>query len=448
MSAASLLLVDDDPGVLALLTRLGGEAGFDVSSHEEPIAALAAVRRHAPDVALVDLRLPRMSGLDVLGEIKETAPRCHVVLMTGFGSIETAVSAVKLGAHDYVTKPFDIAALRATLSTLRDGVQTRRATAEAVRPATRFEGMVGRSPVMLELFDLIRRVAPHFTTALVTGETGTGKELVARALHRLGRRRDRAFVTVNCSAIVETLFESELFGHTRGAFTGAVDTRPGLFERAHGGVIFLDEVGELPPVMQAKLLRVLETGEVAKVGSRDAHHVDVHVVAATNRVLEREVEGGRFRADLFYRLNAVELVVPPLRSRLEDLPLLTAAIVEECAREFNRDLHGLSPAAQTQLREWHWPGNVRELRNTLERACMLTHAGLIEPADLRIGTRIVSASEGSPANVRPIAELEREEIQRALVETSGNKKEAARRLGISRRALYRRLDKFSLRLAS
>jgi DNA-binding NtrC family response regulator len=351
---------------------------------------------------------------------------------------------LKLGARDFLCKPFDLGALSNTLAALHREALARRGEASPCPANTRFEGMVGYSPVMAELFELIRRVAPHFTTALVTGETGTGKELVARALHRLGRRRDRPFLAVNCSAIVETLFESELFGHTRGAFTGAVESRPGLFERAHGGVVFLDEIGELPSAMQAKLLRTLEAGEVAKVGSREARRVDVHVIAATNRVLEEEVAAGRFRADLFYRLNAVELRVPALRDRREDLLPLAEEIVRECARQFGRQIHGLSPDAAAHLAAWSWPGNVRELRNTLERACMLAQAGVLTARDLRLGTRLPVApvTHQEVGGVRPIADLEREEIERALLETRGNKKEAARRLGISRRALYRRLERF------
>jgi len=441
----TLLILDDDPGVLGLLTRVAQAAGFAVSPFTAPAAALAAARHAPPEAALVDLRLPGMDGLEVLRELQRCAPACDVLLMSGYGTIELAVRALKLGARDYLCKPFEMAALVKALETLRRHASDR---LESSRPCPqRFEQMVGASPVMADLFELVRRVAPHFTTALVSGETGTGKELVARALHRLGRRRDRPFLTVNCSAIVETLFESELFGHTRGAFTGAVDARPGLFERAHGGVLFLDEIGELPPSMQAKLLRTIETGEVAKVGSREVRHVDVHVVAATNRVLEEEVAAGRFRADLYYRLNAVELRVPPLRDRQGDVLLIAGEIVTECARQFGRPIEGLAADAVAQLVAWSWPGNVRELRNTLERACMLAQGTLITPRDLRLGTRtaaLAPASAGEAAAVRPIAEIEREEIQRALAETRGNKKEAARRLGISRRALYRRLDKFGV----
>jgi len=441
-SVPTLLLLDDDPGVLKVLSHLGGRAGFDVSTYEDPAGALDAVRQSAPDVAMVDLRLPRMGGLTVITEIKRSAPSCEVLLMSGYATVETAVEAVKRGAQDCVTKPFDISALLQKLDRLRVIIEARREDADR-RANVAFQSMIGRSPVMSDLFELIGRVAPHFTTALVTGETGTGKELVARALHYLGRRRDRAFLTVNCSAIVETLFESELFGHTRGAFTGAVDTRAGLFERANGGVVFLDEVGELPHAMQSKLLRVLETGEVAKVGSRDVHRVDVHVIAATNRVLEREVAEGRFRADLFYRLNAVELIVPPLRDRLEDVPLLAAAFIERCARSLERAVPSLSRDAEERLVTWPWPGNVRELRNTLERACMLGRGDRIEASDLRLGTQS-ALIPSADSQVRRIRDLERDEIDRALVETRGNKKEAAKRLGLSRRALYRRLDKFGL----
>jgi two-component system response regulator HydG len=439
------MLVDDDPGVLTLLSSLASSAGFAVDAHGQAAAALAAARLAPPDAAIVDYCLPDSDGLEVLRALRHSAPACDVLLMSGFGSIPCAVDALKLGARDFLCKPFDLVAISGTLALLHREAVARRSRGQTASPAQggRLEDMVGFSPLMAEVFDLIRRVAPHFTTALVTGETGTGKELVARALHRLGRRRDRPFLAVNCSAIVDTLFESELFGHTRGAFTGAVESRPGLFERAHGGVVFLDEIGELPPAMQAKLLRTLETGEVAKVGSRDVRRVDVHVIAATNRVLEEEVAAGRFRADLFYRLNAIELRVPPLRDRREDLVPLAEEIVLGCARQFGRRIRGLSSDALDQLAGWSWPGNVRELRNTLERACMLAQSDVITARDLRLGSRVpalVRAASDIGA-VRPIADLEREEIERALVETQGNKKEAARRLGISRRALYRRLEK-------
>jgi DNA-binding NtrC family response regulator len=307
-----------------------------------------------------------------------------------------------------------------------------------------FHGLIGASAPMTALYDVITRVAPHFTTALVTGETGTGKELVARALYRLSPRNGRPFVTVNCSAIVETLFESELFGHVRGAFTGATEHRVGLYERASGGVLFLDEVGELPPTVQAKLLRVLETGEVTRVGTSDTRRVDVRVIAATNRPLEAEVQAGRFRPDLFYRLNVVELHVPALRERHLDIPQLAQHFASEFARQFGRGRLAIGHEAESRLCAWEWPGNVRELKNVIERAAMLGQRDAIEVDDLRMATAPAVMAEPRLHVVRPIADLERREIERALLETGGNKKEAARRLGISRRALYRRIEKFDL----
>jgi DNA-binding NtrC family response regulator len=316
--------------------------------------------------------------------------------------------------------------------------------------------MIGRGPVMQELFGMIRRLAPHVRTALITGETGTGKELVARALHTTGPRRDRRFVAVNCSAVVETLFESELFGHVRGAFTGATENKPGLFEIADQGMLFLDEIGELPMTVQAKLLRVLELGEVHRVGSLEARKVNVHVIAATNRDLRAEVAAGRFRSDLYYRLNIVEVKLPPLRERREDIPYLTAAFVRETAERLKKPLIGLTPGAERMLACAPWDGNVRELRNVLERACILADAEFVTERELAVsmpGVPLVSPSSGGgsgEATLRTgndadlLVTVEREHIQRALVRANGNKKAAARMLGLSRRALYRRLERLDL----
>ena len=308
--------------------------------------------------------------------------------------------------------------------------------------------LLGTSLALRELLALVRQVAPYASSVLVTGETGSGKELVARGLHRLGPRAGGAFVTVNCSAIVETLFESELFGHVRGAFTGATEHRVGLVERAHRGTLLLDEIGELSPAMQAKLLRVLETGEVTRVGATDPRRFDVHVVAATNRELDCDVSAGRFRRDLFYRLNVVEVHVPSLRQRRDDVRLLADAFLRQAASRFGRPVAGLDEEAARMLEAWDWPGNVRELRNTMERAVMLASGPLVTPANLRCGEprRVEPSAPLLPGLrvVRRIADLEREAIARALADTRGNKQEAARRLGISRRALYRRIEKFGL----
>ena len=450
MPNPNLLLLDDDPGVLALLARVAGAAGFSVSTFEDPRAALAAARQHPPDAALVDVRLPGSDGIAVLQELRQYAPDCDVLLMSGYGSIESAVDALKLGARDYLCKPFDMGRLVATLNALCHKVEVRvRVGSAPDTPAEVFEGMVGTSAVMADLFELVRRVAPHFTTALVSGETGTGKELVARALHRLGRRRDRPFVTVNCSARSSRPCSRASCSVTSAARSPAPSTRaPGLFERADGGTLFLDEIGELPlERCRRSCCGCSRPARSRRSGRATSRHVDVHVIAATNRELDEEVAAGRFRADLFYRLNVVEL-------------RRAAAAGAQGRRAAHRGGHRARLRPPVRARHprpraggvraaavWSWPGNVRELRNTLERACMLAQGAVITPRDLRLGTRtpsVVAASAPEVAAVRPIAEIEREEIERALLETRGNKKEAARRLGISRRALYRRLEKFDL----
>jgi DNA-binding NtrC family response regulator len=441
--------------VLALIERAVAGTGFRVISHTSARKALAMLSTERADVALVDLQMPELGGLDVLRAIRDIQPWCGVILMTGHAALDTAIEAVKLGALDYLTKPLDFERLRHLLTGVRDEARLR-AELMAVETATarRLElcGMIGRSAVMQQLFGLTRRVAPHARTALVTGETGVGKEGIARAIHDLGPRQAKRFITVNCSAVVETLFESELFGHVRGAFTGATDTKPGLFEAADGGTLFLDEIGELPAAVQAKLLRVLETGEVQRVGSVQSRKVDARIVAATNRDLRVEVAAGRFRSDLFYRLNVVELSVPPLRDRREDIPYLTAAFVREFSVRFAKDIEGVSPAAERILMSGAWAGNVRELRNVLERACMLADDRALNERDV---TLAMPATPELPGPVgRPAATphgpsdgldgIEREHIVRVLAETRGNKLAAARRLGISRRTLYRRLERHGL----
>jgi two-component system response regulator HydG len=406
--------------------------------------------------------MPGITGIDVLRAIREANARVKVVLMTGFGTIDTAVEAVKLGAMDFLTKPFDLPRLRQLLATVRDEAEQRRAVLALegdVAQRLEFCGMVGRGAAIQEVFGLIRRLAPHVRTALITGETGTGKELVARALHKLGPRSAKRFITVNCSAVVETLFESELFGHMRGAFTGATDHKAGLFELADGGTLFLDEVGELPPAVQAKLLRVLEEGEVQRVGSLEPRMVDVRLVAATNRDLRTEVAAGRFRNDLYYRLNIVEIKLPPLRDRREDIPYLTAAFIRNFSQRFNKPLVGLTPGAERMLGEARWDGNVRQLRNVIERACILAEGDFATESDLAgsmleqmhsappvaarsdLTTALTGAPGGSPA---PLAEIEREHIVRTLQQVKGNKAVAARLLGISRRAFYRQLERHGL----
>jgi DNA-binding NtrC family response regulator len=454
-----VVVIDDEQGILDVVGRFAQRAGYEAITCSNGRDAIAQLQTRRADLVMVDLRMPDVGGLDVLRAIREIDPRCQAVLMTGYASVETAVEAIKLGASDYLSKPLDFARLEHLLASVRDDLERRRSLLAIEGDVARrleFCGMIGRGPVMQELFGMIRRLAPHVRTALVTGETGTGKELVARGLHHMGPRKDKRFVTVNCSAVVETLFESELFGHVRGAFTGATDNKPGLFELADGGTLFLDEIGELPLTVQAKLLRVLELGEVHRVGSLEPRRVNVHVVAATNRDLRQEVAGGRFRSDLYYRLNVVEVKLPALRDRREDIPYLTAAFVRETSERLLKPLVGLTPGAERLLGMAPWDGNVRELRNVIERACILADGDFITERELAVSMPPVTCApphataagvtgeeEPVPADDLLIT-VEREHIQRALMRAHGNKKAAARMLGLSRRALYRRLERLDL----
>ena len=452
-----LLVVDDEQGILDVVSRFAEKTGFDVMTCSRGRDAVAMMQSRRADLVLVDLRMPDVGGLDVLRALREADPHCQAVLMTGYASVDTAVEAIKLGAVDYLSKPLDFGRLTQILAGVREELERRRSLLSLEGELARrleFCGMIGRGPVMQELFSMIRRLAPHVRTALITGETGTGKELVARALHRTGPRRDRRFVTINCSAVVETLFESELFGHVRGAFTGATEHKPGLFEAADGGTLFLDEVGELPLAVQAKLLRVLELGEVHRVGSLEPKRVNVHVIAATNRDLRAEVAAGRFRSDLYYRLNIVEVKLPPLRDRREDIPYLTAAFVREVNERLQKSVIGLTPGAERLIAAAPWDGNVRELRNVIERACILAEADLITERELTSSLPPDALAPGAPSaggwappaprEADRLVDVERDHIQRALLRAGGNKKAAARMLGVSRRALYRRLERLDL----
>jgi DNA-binding NtrC family response regulator len=455
-----LVVVDDEESILEVVSRFARRAGFDVVACPGGRQAIAHLQTSRADLVMVDLRMPEVGGLDVLRAIREISPHCQAVLMTGFASVDTAVEAIKLGATDYLSKPLDFARLEDLLANVREDIERRRSVLSIEGDLARrleFCGMIGRGALMQELFGMIRRLAPHVRTALVTGETGTGKELVARALHRIGPRRDRRFVTVNCSAVVETLFESELFGHVRGAFTGATENKPGLFELADGGTLFLDEIGELPLTVQAKLLRVLELGEIHRVGSLEPRRVNVNVIAATNRDLRAEVAAGRFRSDLYYRLNIVELKLPNLRDRREDIPYLTAAFVRDTSERLQKPLLGLTSGAERLLAAGAWEGNVRELRNVIERACILADGEFITEREVMLSTPSAApiAVTRTPAHLAPYAaaaapesdllvNVEREHIQRALVRSNGNKKAAAKMLGLSRRALYRRLERLDL----
>jgi DNA-binding NtrC family response regulator len=457
-----ILVVDDDPAMAPIVERFARPLGFDVRYESSGVNALEILADLRPDVAMIDLQMPEMGGLDVLKGVRAADPDCQAILMTGNPSVDTAIEAVRAGALDYLTKPFDFDRLMELLVGVREGLAQRETLLSAdadVASRVLFNGMIGRSPVMQDLFSVIRRVGPHARTVLITGETGTGKELVARALHNCGPRKSKRFLTLNCAAVVETLFESELFGHVRGAFTGATDNKVGMFEHAHQGSLFLDEIGELPAGLQPKLLRALEQGEIQRVGSLDTKKVDVHVIAATNRNLAAESQTDRFRMDLFYRLSVIEIHLPPLRDRREDIPYLTAAFVREIAARLGRTISGVSPAAERLLSQAPWPGNIRQLRNVLERACILAEGRLISELDLQSAiapsnaaaapapaTPLVAASaigDEDPPDLLTTAQAD--QIRRVLQETNGNKAAAARRLGVSRRSLYRWIDRLNLK---
>lgn len=457
------LIVDDEPGILQVASRFIEQWGFQVITAHNGREAIEVLQRRRIDIVMVDLRMPEVDGLGVLGAIRDSAPDCRAILMTGHTTEETRLEAVKLGALDYLPKPLDWRYLEQRFAAVREEIDRRRSIFGAESEIARrleFAGMIGRSPVMTDLFEFLRRLAPYTRVALITGETGTGKELVARAMHRLGPRRAQRFVAINCSAVVETLFESELFGHVRGAFTGAIDHKAGLFEQASGGTIFLDEIGELPLSVQAKLLRVLEQSEVYRVGSVEPRRVDVHVLAATNRDLRAESAAGRFRSDLFYRLNVVEIPVPPLRARREDVPYLIAHFLRQSAERLNKTIHGVTPSAERLLMAADWPGNVRELRNVIERACILADSPHITERELRgviptaggVGDAPprphTDASAGSSKDLHDIdvklAAVNRDHVRRVLERVGGNKKSAAEMLGVSRRAFYRLLNRLNL----
>ncbi len=383
-----------------------------------------------------------MNGLEVLDRIIEAAPETEVILITGQYSPESAVDAIRRGASDYITKPINLNLLRERIGKLVAEAQQRQAALQLdseLLKTYQFEGMIGRSPLMLHVFARIRRVAPHYRTALITGASGTGKELVASALHRLSPIANNRLAVCNCSAIVETLFESELFGHVRGAFTGAAQDKVGLFEFAHGGTVFLDEIGEISLEMQSKLLRVLENREIQRVGSPAVKKVDVRVIAATNRNLQELIAEKKFREDLYYRLSMVEIELPRLNERPEDLALLEPFFIEQFAEQYGKSFKGITPRAQIVLARYGWPGNVRELRSVLGSACMMAEGETIDVRDLpeRIRARAAETKNEDPNEPLTLAEVERRHVLRVLDQVRGNKVQAAKILGINRATVYR-----------
>ena len=455
-SSITLVIIDDNLGSLEFLSAALAQDGLTIFTAHDPEEGIESIYREHPQIVLTDLVMPGISGLEVLERVVEFDPAIDVVLMTAHYSSESAVEAIRKGASDYLNKPVPLAVLRERIAKLIDEARKRQrvlAADNGLRDEARFEGMIGKSAAMWETFARIRRVAPHYRTTLVTGQTGTGKELTARALHQLSPVSKGRFVVLNCSAVVETLFESELFGHVKGSFTGAAQDKMGLFEFADKGTIFLDEIGDMPLGTQAKLLRTLQNQEVLRVGSLTPRRIDARVIAATHRDLREAVAEKTFREDLFYRLSMVEIRVPALEERKEDIPLLTSFFVEKFSAQFGKIIKGITQRAQITLARHPWPGNIRELENVIGHASMMVLGDLIDVADLPDYLRfpakqqqhqqpaaMAMAVDGSDS----FEEHEKRLVHDALMRAEGNQSKAARELRIGRDALRYKMKKHGL----
>ena len=453
---ASILIVEDDAAMREMLREALEDDGYSVETAANGRAGVERVQKGGVDLVVSDVKMPEIDGLDMLREIKAVSPSPYVITITAFGSIDTAIRAVKLGAFDYITKPFEVDQLILSVEKALAERELRSEVArlrDEVSRSYRFENMIGRSAAMQEVFDLVRRVAGSAASVLVTGESGTGKELVAKAIHFNSPRKTRPFVAVNCAAIPDTLLESELFGYKRGAFTDARTDRAGLLVEAEGGTIFLDEIAELSPALQAKLLRVLQEREIRPLGAARAERVDVRVIAATNRELDARLKDGTFREDLYYRLNVIQIQLPALRDRAEDVLPLAEHFLAVSAARAGKELKGFQEVAKKALLAHRWPGNVRELENVVERAVALAETASIRLEDLPASVRDRRDAEQDTlaralARDMSLDELEREYIQRVLAAEGGNKTRAAQRLGLDRKTLYRKLEEYAARTTS
>lgn len=448
----NILVVDDDETHRIMLRTMLKKWNWQVSEADDGTTAVAAVQDNPFDAILMDVRMTQMDGIEALRQIHSFNPAIPIVIMTAYSSVDSAVEAIKIGAHDYLTKPLDFERLKLTMAKALDHRQVFEQQEDNKKEGGGLQnqcGIIGESTPMLELLEMLSVVAPTEATVIITGNSGTGKELVASALHKNSPRRDKPFIKVNCAALVENLLESELFGHEKGAFTGASSRREGKFVHADNGTLFLDEIGETSPSMQAKLLRVLQEGELQRVGGQETISVNVRLIAATNRNLEEEVQNGHFREDLYYRLNVVSLHVPPLCERHSDIPLLTNHFLEKYAKKNNRKVEGITPRCMDMLIHYHWPGNVRELENAIERGIILMRGDFLDETGLPITVRKAfdnpndhsAAPMNSPATLE---EAERMVIKKTMEETGGNKSEASRRLNITRKTLLSKLNKYNL----
>jgi len=451
---ARILVVDDERSMQEFLEIFLRREGYDVVTAGDVDTAVAHLEADEIDLVITDMQMPEKTGLDLLLAAREVSPETILVVVTAFGTTDSAIAAMKEGAYDYLTKPFKVDELRIVIEKALEkkvlSNENRRLRRE-LRSQSRGRNLIGHSAVMQKLYDLIAQVAETKTNVLVTGESGTGKELVARAIHEQSARYDQAFVAINCGAIPENLLESELFGHVKGAFTGAVQTKEGLFEAASGGTLFLDEIGELTQPLQVKLLRALQERTIRRVGDTVDRKIDVRIVSATNRRLEDEVAAGRFREDVYYRLNVIQLELPPLRDRVEDIPLLAQHFIRVFAEELGKDVEGMDASAYEVLSKHPFPGNVRELENLIERAVALTHEPIIG-CDL-LPPSVIESRETAPVALiteegvsleELVADYERSLLREALSLTKGVKKRAARLLGISFRSFRYRLEKLGI----
>ncbi len=446
-----ILVVDDEPSHRQMLDAVLSAEGYEVHQADDGRKAINMVEERFYDLILMDNRMSEVGGIEALKRIKEISPGIPVIIMTAYASVSTAVDALKSGAYDYLTKPLDIEELKILVDKAlhyRQLEQENIYLKERVGDRFDFSNIIGQSVAMRDLFETIALVAPSEATVLIVGESGTGKELIANAIHQNSNRKERPFIKVNCAALPETLLESELFGHEKGAFTGAIARKQGRFQLAHTGSIFLDEIGEMTPTTQTKILRVLQEREFEPLGSTQTVKVDTRVITATNKNLEEEIQQSRFREDLYYRLNVVTLEVPPLRERREDISLLADFFLKQYAEKNRRLIKGFTPRAMDLLIRHTWPGNVRELENVVERAVIMTRSDMISQAELPDGVRGLDAEEDkveidlTPG--RSLKEVEREMIIRTLDETGGNRTRAAEMLGISRRTLQLKLKEYGI----
>jgi two-component system response regulator HydG len=453
-SSVEILIVDDDPGHLTTLKTIIKSWGYRVAGAEDGLVALELIRERPFDLVLMDVRMARMSGLEALKQIKTYNPAIPILIMTAYSSVESAVEAIKAGAYDYLTKPLDFEALKLTIERALEHIHLKaenKALKQKLVAEFDIRNIIGKSRAMKDLLDMLAMVSPAEATVLITGESGTGKELIARCIHYNSPRKNHPMVVVNCAALTDTLLESELFGHEKGAFTGADKRREGRFMQADKGTIFLDEIGETSPTMQAKLLRVIQEREIQRVGGEETLKVDVRILAATNRNLEEAVSKGKFREDLFYRLNVVTLDVPALRERRDDIPLLAQHFLEKYAAKNRKAVKGFTPQAMDLLIKYEWPGNVRELENAIERAVILLTGEHVSEKELPLAIAQAAGavqdhllSATAISDPRPLEEVEKEAILAALEAVGGNKSEAARRLGITRKTLHQKLKRYGV----